>query len=177
MGIQRWMIEHLLMTEYAVCTQLGWHRDVPHYEFIVGISLGSQTALGVRRYPPNPATNRQSLKPDVARRSTYSLQDEARWGWQHCVPLSKNRAGRSLFALGDDAWFRDNDFGALCFPLTALPGKEGQDAAFFTHLRTCRSAGRTCGAQCAIQDCARMTWEDDYLPVTSLLHCRRRRSQ
>jgi alkylated DNA repair dioxygenase AlkB len=32
---------HALVAEYTPGTQLGWHRDVPHFELVVGVSLGS----------------------------------------------------------------------------------------------------------------------------------------
>ncbi|SOZ50649.1 2OG-Fe(II) oxygenase superfamily protein (fragment) [Cupriavidus taiwanensis] len=62
------------------------HRDVPHYETVAGISLGSAAILRFRPYPPTPATNRQSVKLEVAPRSIYRLQGVARWEWQHSVP-------------------------------------------------------------------------------------------
>ncbi len=91
LGVEPGEIEHLLVTEYAPGTQLGWHRDVPHYEAIVGISLGSAAVLGFRRYPPSPTTNRQSVKLEVTPRSIYKLEGVARWEWQHSVPPVQHR--------------------------------------------------------------------------------------
>ena len=86
LGSEKGEIEHLLVTEYAPGTQLGCHRDVPHYETIVGISLGSTATLRFRPYPPMPATNRESVKLELAPRSIYRLESIARWEWQHSVP-------------------------------------------------------------------------------------------
>lgn len=89
LGVASEALEHLLVTEYAPGTQLGWHRDVPQYETVVGISLGSAATMGFRRYPPGPVTNRQSVKLELAPRSIYRLEREARWEWQHWVPPVK----------------------------------------------------------------------------------------
>ncbi|MDO5101841.1 MAG: alpha-ketoglutarate-dependent dioxygenase AlkB [Lautropia sp.] len=86
LGIERREIERLLVTECVPGTQLGWHRDVLHYETIVGISLGRTATLGFRSYPLTAATNRQSVKLEAAPRSIYRFQGVARWEWQHSVP-------------------------------------------------------------------------------------------
>lgn len=81
-------IAQALVSEYVPGTPLGWHRDVPDYEHIVGISLAGKAVMRLRRYPPRrpdggPA--RADLKLTLLPRSIYTLQNEARWGWQHAV--------------------------------------------------------------------------------------------
>jgi alkylated DNA repair dioxygenase AlkB len=78
---------HALIAEYSEGTQLGWHRDVPDFELVVGISLLSACRMRFRRYPPQP--REKSLGIDLAPRSIYRLEGEARWGWQHSVPPVK----------------------------------------------------------------------------------------
>jgi alkylated DNA repair dioxygenase AlkB len=81
-------IHHALIAEYAPGTPLGWHRDVPDFEAIVGISLGGTARMRFRRYPPvKPA--RAELTLDLAPRSIYTLQGAARWKWQHAVSPTK----------------------------------------------------------------------------------------
>lgn len=75
---------HALVAEYSEGTQLGWHRDVPDFELVVGVSLLSECRMRFRRYPPQP--REKSLAIDLAPRSIYRLEGEARWGWQHSVP-------------------------------------------------------------------------------------------
>jgi alkylated DNA repair dioxygenase AlkB len=75
---------HALITEYAPGVGLGWHRDVPDFELVVGISLLSSCRMRFRRYPPKP--REKSLAVELERRSIYRLQDDARWQWQHSVP-------------------------------------------------------------------------------------------
>ena len=73
-----------LVAEYAPGTQLGWHRDVPDFELVVGVSLLSACTMRFRRYPSQP--RERSLAVDLAPRSIYRLQGEARWEWQHRIP-------------------------------------------------------------------------------------------
>ena len=75
---------HALVAEYAPGTQLGWHRDVPNFELVVGISLGSACRMRFRRYPPGP--RERSIAAELAPRSIDRLEGEARWGWQHRIP-------------------------------------------------------------------------------------------
>jgi alkylated DNA repair dioxygenase AlkB len=78
---------HALVTEYRPGTPLGWHRDVPEFEVIAGISLGGWARMRLRPYPP-PAKMRRAdvLVIDLEPRSAYSMRNEARWGWQHSIP-------------------------------------------------------------------------------------------
>ncbi|HBS6107155.1 TPA: alpha-ketoglutarate-dependent dioxygenase AlkB [Klebsiella pneumoniae] len=87
--IEHGAISHLLVTEYLPGTQLGWHRDVPVYETIVGISLGNPATIRFRPWPPDVLTSRRKVSLEVMPRSIYKLDGEARWGWQHAVPPVK----------------------------------------------------------------------------------------
>jgi alkylated DNA repair dioxygenase AlkB len=81
-------IEHALVAEYAPGTPLGWHRDVPDFEAVIGISLIGGARMRFRRYPP-AKPGRAELVLDLAPRSIYVLQGRARWGWQHSVSPTK----------------------------------------------------------------------------------------
>lgn len=43
---------HAMVAEYANDTPLGWHRDVPEFENIVGVSLLGHARMRFRPYPP-----------------------------------------------------------------------------------------------------------------------------
>lgn len=78
-----------LITEYMPGTPLGWHRDVPDYELIFGLTLAGPGRLRFRPYPW-----RTERKPDIFEirpepRSAYILRQAARWQWQHSVPPAK----------------------------------------------------------------------------------------
>ena len=75
---------HALVTEYPPGTQLGWHRDVPDFETVVGVSLGTPCRMRFRPYPPRQGQRVFVL--ELAPRSMYVLAGEVRWHWQHGIP-------------------------------------------------------------------------------------------
>lgn len=79
-----------LVAEYRPGTPLGWHRDVPDFEDVVGISLLADAVMRFRPFPPaRPASRADVLKLVVAPRSIYLLRGAARWAWQHSVSPTK----------------------------------------------------------------------------------------
>jgi len=88
-GVPSSRFTHALIAEYRTGTQLGWHRDVPEFEMIVGISLGGPCRMRLRRYPPKKGTSAEPLALQLEPRSAYSMRGEARWGWQHSIPPTK----------------------------------------------------------------------------------------
>ena len=88
--VSRWLgtpaeaFGYALVAEYRPGTQLGWHRDVPQFEMVVGVSLASACRMRFRRFPPKPGA--EILVLDLEPRSAYVLKEEARWGWQHSIP-------------------------------------------------------------------------------------------
>ncbi|MEJ1965905.1 MAG: alpha-ketoglutarate-dependent dioxygenase AlkB [Gammaproteobacteria bacterium] len=77
-------LTHALVAEYSEGTPLGWHRDVPDFDLVIGISLLSACRMRFRPYPPRP--REKSIAIDLAPRSIYRMEGDARWGWQHSVP-------------------------------------------------------------------------------------------
>jgi alkylated DNA repair dioxygenase AlkB len=78
-----------LVAEYSPGTPLGWHRDVPDFELIVGISLGGVARIRFRPYPWKPERRKEVFALELQPRSAYILRDAARWGWQHSIPPTK----------------------------------------------------------------------------------------
>jgi alkylated DNA repair dioxygenase AlkB len=78
-----------LVAEYRPGTPLGWHRDVPDFEDIVGISLHDDAVLRFRPYPPTAPKKADILRLTVAPRSIYLLRGPARWAWQHSVAATR----------------------------------------------------------------------------------------
>ena len=77
-------LTHALIAEYPPGAALGWHRDVPDFELVVGISLLNACRMRFRRYPPKP--REKSLAVELEPRSIYRLAGVARWEWQHALP-------------------------------------------------------------------------------------------
>lgn len=84
-GVPPERLVHALVAEYAAGTPLGWHRDVPDFERVFGVSLGGAARLRFRPYPYSPSLRRQILALEVQPRSIYRLEGDARWRWQHSV--------------------------------------------------------------------------------------------
>lgn len=78
-----------LVTEYPPGTQLGWHRDVPSFEFVVGVSLAGDARLRFRPWPATARPRRAAFHLDLPPRSAYVLRGEARWRWQHAISPTK----------------------------------------------------------------------------------------
>jgi alkylated DNA repair dioxygenase AlkB len=84
-GVPPAELTHGLIAEYRAATRLGWHRDVPQFELVVGISLVGPARMRLRRYPHVAHAAQRSLAVELAPRSIYALTGEARWGWQHAI--------------------------------------------------------------------------------------------
>ena len=91
--VARWMelapdaLAHALVNEYRPGTPLGWHRDAPDFGRVAGVSLGGWAKMRFRHYPPQG--REKSLEIQLAPRSAYRMEGDARWRWQHSVPPTK----------------------------------------------------------------------------------------
>lgn len=81
--------EQALVTEYQPGSALGWHRDVPQFGVVVGISLANATRMRLRPYPHRANRRDGVINLVLAPRSIYVLRDAARWSWQHSIPTTK----------------------------------------------------------------------------------------
>ncbi|MEJ8839059.1 alpha-ketoglutarate-dependent dioxygenase AlkB [Ramlibacter sp. AN1133] len=88
-GIDPARFTQALVAEYRPGTPLGWHRDVPDFEDIVGISLLDEAVMRFRPYPPAAPKKGDVVKLTLAPRSIYLLRGPARWAWQHSVAPAK----------------------------------------------------------------------------------------
>ena len=89
-GIAPGELVHGLVTEYAPGTPLGWHRDVPDFELIAGVSLAGRARMRLRPYRPGERNRRQDvIALELEPRSIYMMRDSARWGWQHSIAETK----------------------------------------------------------------------------------------
>jgi alkylated DNA repair dioxygenase AlkB len=75
-------ITHALVTEYSAGTPIGWHRDSPQFETVIGISLASSSRLRLKPYQGEGKIISVMLEP----RSIYVMRGGARWNFQHSIP-------------------------------------------------------------------------------------------
>jgi len=84
-GISPESIVQATVAEYSPGTPIGWHRDVPQFEMVIGISLLSTCKM---RFKPM-RVEAKILSIELEPRSIYMLAGEARWYFQHSIPPVK----------------------------------------------------------------------------------------
>jgi alkylated DNA repair dioxygenase AlkB len=79
-----------LVNEYPPAAPIGWHRDAPQYDVVVGLSLLSSCRMKFRPYvsPGEQARSRRTATHEVIleRRSAYLMTGESRNGYEHHIP-------------------------------------------------------------------------------------------
>jgi alkylated DNA repair protein (DNA oxidative demethylase) len=71
-----------LLIRYDPGAGIGWHRDRPVFEHVLGISLGTPATMRFRKRKPG-GFDRASVP--LAPRSIYHLTGEARHEWEHSI--------------------------------------------------------------------------------------------
>lgn len=71
-----------LITKYETGAGIGWHRDRPEFEHVVGISFGSAATMRLRRRTP---TGFRRASFDLTPRAAYHLSGEIRHAWEHSI--------------------------------------------------------------------------------------------
>ena len=73
---------HALLIRYDPGAGIGWHKDRPVFEHVIGISLGEAATMRFRR---RRAGGFDRFAAPLAPRSVYHLQGEARHDWEHSI--------------------------------------------------------------------------------------------
>ena len=71
-----------LLIRYDIGAGIGWHRDRPVFEHVVGVSLGAPATMRFRRRRAGGFDRASAL---LAPRSIYHLTGEARHEWEHSI--------------------------------------------------------------------------------------------
>jgi len=71
-----------LLIRYDVGAGIGWHRDRPVFEHVVGVSLGAPATMRFRR---RRAGGFDRATAELPARSIYHLSGEARYEWEHSI--------------------------------------------------------------------------------------------
>ena len=82
-GLAEGSVRQVLCTEYDAGVGIGWHRDKPHFDKILGLSLGSACKFRFRRRSGDK-WERHTL--EALPRSLYMMDGEARSQWEHSIP-------------------------------------------------------------------------------------------
>ena len=90
---------HALVTRYDPGAPIGWHRDRPHFETVVGVSLGSEAVL---RFRQREETGFRRFSLTLPPRSADVLSGEVRHQWEHSIaPAGQLRFSITFRTLSD----------------------------------------------------------------------------
>jgi len=81
-GLPAGTLEQALLIRYDPGAGIGWHRDRPHFEHVVGISLGTAAAM---RFRQRAGERFDRISVPLPPRGIYHLQGEARYEWEHSI--------------------------------------------------------------------------------------------
>jgi alkylated DNA repair dioxygenase AlkB len=82
-GLRDGSVRQILCTEYDAGVGIGWHRDKPHFDQVLGLSLASSCKFRFRR-ADGDKWQRFTLTAEP--RSLYLMSGEARQVWEHSIP-------------------------------------------------------------------------------------------
>ncbi len=71
-----------LLIRYDPGAGIGWHRDRPVFDHVVGVSLGAEAAMRFRRRIDDGFARASAA---LAPRSVYRLAGEVRHAWEHSI--------------------------------------------------------------------------------------------
>lgn len=81
-GLEPARLAQALLIRYDPGAGIGWHRDRPVFDHVVGISLSVSAPLRFRR---RKAGGFDRVTVPLAPRSIYHLHGEARYEWEHSI--------------------------------------------------------------------------------------------
>jgi alkylated DNA repair protein (DNA oxidative demethylase) len=85
-GVRPEELAEILVQRYPPGSTIGWHRDAPAFDVVVGVSLGASSRL---RFQRGKGEQRRVWEVLLEPRSGYVLSGEARRSWEHSIPPTK----------------------------------------------------------------------------------------
>jgi alkylated DNA repair dioxygenase AlkB len=92
-GVDAAALAMALINEYPPGAPIGWHRDAPQYDVVIGVSLRTQARLRLRPYVSPGALaaqqgTRRTTTHEIALepRSIYLISGPARSAYEHSIP-------------------------------------------------------------------------------------------
>ena len=82
-GLSENQLQHVLVTEYSPGAAIGWHKDRPEFNDVIGVSLLAPCLFRLRR---KAAKRWERASIELQPRSAYHLRGPAREDWQHSIP-------------------------------------------------------------------------------------------
>jgi len=82
-GLAPGELQQVLINEYQEGAPIGWHRDRPIFDKVVGVSLGAACPFRLRR---RDGDGFERITLTLEPRSAYLLSGPARTQWEHSIP-------------------------------------------------------------------------------------------
>src|SRR3954468_11221521 len=79
-------LAEILVQRYPPGSTIGWHRDAPAFDTVIGLSLAGSSRL---RFQHGKGEARRVYEVLLEPRSGYVLASKARTSWQHSIPPTK----------------------------------------------------------------------------------------
>jgi alkylated DNA repair dioxygenase AlkB len=96
-GLDAAAIRQALVIRYDPGAGIGWHRDRPQYDEVLGLSLSAPCVLRLRR---RTATGFERRSVELPPRSLYVLRGDVREEWEHSiVPMDVTRRSVTMRTL------------------------------------------------------------------------------
>jgi alkylated DNA repair protein (DNA oxidative demethylase) len=92
-------LRQALLIRYDPGAGIGWHKDRPAFEHVVGVSLGAPATMRFRR---RRGAKFERVNVPLEPRGAYHLDGEARHGWEHSITeMDRTRWSVTFRSLAD----------------------------------------------------------------------------
>lgn len=81
-GIGPGALEQALVIQYGMGAGIGWHKDRPVFEHVIGVSLGAPATMRFRR---RCESKFERANAQLLPRSIYHMHGEVRDDWEHSI--------------------------------------------------------------------------------------------
>ena len=81
-GLHQDALVQALLIRYDPGAGIGWHKDRPNFEHVVGMSLGTPAIMRFRR---RHGKNFDRVTTTLEPRGAYHISGEARHAWEHSI--------------------------------------------------------------------------------------------
>lgn len=132
-GLSEGELLQALLIRYDPGAGIGWHKDRPVFEHVVGISLGAPTAMRFRR---RGAKGFERVSVPLEPRAAYHLSGEIRHGWEHSIAEMAQSRWSITFRSPSALAPREVDKSTVT--LSPLLGRTGRHQPTETATRRCR---------------------------------------
>lgn len=108
-GLDPDLLIQALLIRYDPGAGIGWHRDRPIYEHVLGLSLGARADMRFRRRKQAGGFDRRSVPLEP--RAAYHLSGEARHQWEHSIVEMDKPRWSVTFRTPSSKWRNAADHG------------------------------------------------------------------